>query len=282
MPGIELHAGALRLALRADVGGSIAGLWCDGTPVLRSGEPAVLASAREAACFALLPYSNRLGFRRFRWLGKEYTTAPNFDDSPHSLHGVGWLRAWPVAECSTRAATLHYRHTPDAHWPFAFEARQRITLENGCLLLHLALRNTDTREQPAGLGWHTYFARRARSRLCMKTQYKWEHDTQQIPKYKTKCAEINSYINDLSCDHCFSGGNVAACITDKCFALRLESSLHHAVIFTPAGRDFFCVEPVSHVTDAIHMPDPAACGLVALAPGALLQAAMALHIEKTP
>ena len=66
---VELRAGDLRLALRPDLGGSIAGLWLGDLPVLRSGEPAALASSRLSGCYPLAPYSNRLGYRRFRWLG---------------------------------------------------------------------------------------------------------------------------------------------------------------------------------------------------------------------
>ena len=46
LPAVELTQGGLRLALRPDVGGAIAGLWLDGLPVLRSVEPATLTSAR--------------------------------------------------------------------------------------------------------------------------------------------------------------------------------------------------------------------------------------------
>ena len=86
---VELRSGALRLALRPDLGGSVAGLWHHHVPVLRSTEPHVLERPRLGACFPLVPYSNRLGYRRFRWKGKDFSTEPNFDDSPHSLHGVG-------------------------------------------------------------------------------------------------------------------------------------------------------------------------------------------------
>ena len=55
----------------------------------------VTASSRLAGCYALAPYSNRLGYRRFRWLGHDHTTAPNFDDCPHSVHGVAWQRPVP-------------------------------------------------------------------------------------------------------------------------------------------------------------------------------------------
>src|SRR4051812_41625780 len=95
-PVVELRAGELRLALRPDLGGSIAGLWLGELPVLRSGDPGGLDSARLSGCYPLAPYSNRLGYRRFRWLGSDYTTAPNFDDNPHSVHGVAWQRPWQL------------------------------------------------------------------------------------------------------------------------------------------------------------------------------------------
>ena len=95
--GQVLGAGALRLAVRADLGGSLAGLWHAGIPVLRSVEPGELRGPRQSACFPLVPYSNRLGHRRFTWQGRDHATQPNFEGSPHSLHGVGWQRAWQVA-----------------------------------------------------------------------------------------------------------------------------------------------------------------------------------------
>src|SRR5512145_718512 len=96
----ELHAGALRLALRPDLGGSIAGLWHRETPLLRSTEPVALASSRAAACYPLVPYSNRIGYARFRWKGNDHTTRPNFGDSPHSVHGLGWQRPWETVSSS--------------------------------------------------------------------------------------------------------------------------------------------------------------------------------------
>jgi hypothetical protein len=53
----ELHAGALRLAFRPDLGGTVAGLWHRETPILRSTEPAALETSRAAAMYPLLPYS---------------------------------------------------------------------------------------------------------------------------------------------------------------------------------------------------------------------------------
>ena len=50
------------------------------------------------------------------------------------------------------------------------------------------------------------------------------------------------------------------------------------VVFTPQDKAYFCVEPVSHVSNAIHMADPAAHGLRSIAPGESFEAMMKLDI----
>ena len=47
-----------------------------------------------------------------------------------------------------------------------------------------------------------------------------------------------------------------------------------------SSRDYFCVEPVSHVSNAIQMADPAAHGLVGLPAGETLEAWMTIDIAK--
>lgn len=279
MKAIELHSGDLRLVLRPDLGGSIAGLWHRGTAVLRSVEPDAMTGPRNGACFPLLPYSNRLAGRRFHWRGRAYMTQANFDASPHSLHGVGWLRSWQIRSQEQAAATLSYRHEPDADWPFAFEAEQRFELSADALRMDLRLTNTDAADQPVGLGWHPYFPRRARSRLQMDLGTRWNHDALQIPTEAVPQAGIDAEVATLNLDHCFGGWSGTARITDEVFSLRLTSTLTFAVVFTPAGAAHFCVEPVSHVNDAIHFDDPAAHGLMALAAGRTAEASMTLQIR---
>ncbi len=274
----ELHAGALRLALRPDIGGAITGLWHRGTPVLRSVEPAQLEHPRQGGCFALLPYSNRLGYRRFRFGGEDFTTAPNYPDSPHSLHGVGWRRAWQLGACSPVDATLHYVHQPDADWPFAFEAVQHFDLAPDSLGLQLRLTNTDPRAQPVGLGWHPYFPKRLRSRLHIELSERWDNDPSQLPVRRTAQPGIDSDVAHLDFDNCFDGWRGPARIRDERFSLQLRASLERLVVYTPQQQDFFCVEPVSHVSNAIHMATPAAHGLVVLQPGESQEASLRLDI----
>src|SRR6478609_2875683 len=146
----ELHAGALRLALRPDLGGCIAGLWHRDTPILRSADPAALSASRPSGAYPLVPYSNRLGYRKFRWKGQDYTTRPNYGDNPHSLHGVGWLRPWEIVSSSALEVVLRLRHGGDADWPFPFDATQYFTLTPQSMSVQMVITNTAEVAQPVG------------------------------------------------------------------------------------------------------------------------------------
>ena len=274
----ELRAGALRLALRPDLGGSIAGLWHHGVPVMRSVEPEQLARSRKAACFPLVPYSNRIGYAKFRWKGHDYTTQPNFGDNPHSVHGVGWQRPWEIVSSSVLELVIRLRHPGDADWPFAFEATQDFTLTPHSMHVEMVFINTAEIAQPVGLGWHPYFTKRSRSRLHIELSERWDSDATQLPVRKVAQPGIDSDVSHLSFDNCFDGWNGPARIRDEKFSLQLSSSLTHLVVFTPQDRDYFCVEPVSHVSNAIHMADPAAHGLRTIAPGESFEAWMNLEV----
>lgn len=278
---IELAHGALRLALRPDLGGCIAGLWFDTLPVLRSTDPEALERARMSGCYPLLPYSNRLGYRRFRWHGSDYTTQPNFDEgNPHSVHGIGWQRAWQVEAATADAATLRLDHPGDADWPFAFAATQSFSLSDDGLRLALSFTNTGTQAAPVGLGWHPYFPKRTRSRLHIELTDRWDSDASGLPTRRVPQAGIDGDIAHLDFDHCFEGWRGPARLRDEKLALRITSSLPYLVVFTPPLKDYFCVEPVSHVSNAIHMAEPAKAGLRTLMPGETCDAWMQIDIAR--
>ena len=277
----ELRSGALRLALRPDLGGCIAGLWHGDMPVLRSTDPAQLTAARPSACYPLIPYSNRLGYRRFRWLGQDHTTQPNFDDSPHSVHGVGWQRPWSVTSARADDAVLSMVHPGDADWPFPFEARQVFSLTPDGLNLGLSITNTAAQPAPVGLGWHPYFPKRSRSRLHIELTDRWESDASGLPTRRVPQPGIDGDVAHLAFDHCFEGWQGAARVRDERLSIRISSSLPYLVVFTPPLKDYFCVEPVSHVSNALHMAEPSAHGLRTLSPGQHFEAWMKLEIQPT-
>lgn len=278
MPLFELRAGALRLALRPDLGGCIAGLWHGEAPILRSTEPAALTASRPSGCYPLVPYSNRIAYCQFRWGGRDYTTQPNFDASPHSVHGVGWKRPWQIVWRSAFEAVMQLVHPGDADWPFPFEATQRFALTPEAMTVTLALTNTGEATQPVGLGWHPYFTKRAGSHLHIDIDARWDSDAAELPVRRVSQSGIDSDVSQLDLDNCFDGWTGPAHLRDARFSLQLSSSLDRLVVFTPRDRPYFCVEPVSHVSNAIHMADPGVHGLRSVAPGERFKASMKLEI----
>lgn len=259
----------------------MAGLWLDDLPVLRSAEPASVSGPRDSGGFPLVPYSNRLGFRRLRWLGREHVTAENFEGSPHSLHGVGWIKPWETVSRTDARIELRLVHAGDAHWPFAFEAVQRFELDNEGLQWTAAVTNQEAHPAPAGLGWHPYFPKRPRSRLHVELSQRWESDpATQLPTRRVAQPGIDADIAHLDFDHCFEGWPGMARLRDEKLKITLKSSLPYLVVYTPPLKDIYCVEPVSHVSNALHMADPAAHGWRTLQPGETFEAAVRLDVAR--
>jgi aldose 1-epimerase len=277
---LTLEAGGLRLSLRPDLGGVVAGLWLDDLAVLRSDASATPGNAREAACFPLVPYSNRLGHRRFQWKGRKYRTEPGFGDEPHSRHGVGWRRSWAVTDSAPDRAVLALTHPSDGEWPFAFYAEQVFELTPTSLRISMVATNIDARTAPMGLGWHPYFPKRPRSRIHLEVAERWDNDALKLPVRKVAQTGVDADVAALDFDNCFEGWRGEARIRDERLSLRLSSSLGRAVVYTPRDQPYFCVEPVSHVSNAIHMAEPAAHGLAALEPTQSMSAWMLLQVAR--
>jgi galactose mutarotase-like enzyme len=49
------------------------------------------------------------------------------------------------------------------------------------------------------------------------------------------------------------------------------------IVYVPAGRDFFCVEPVTHAVNAMNLPDPADAGFWTLEPDTARRITMSLQ-----
>ncbi len=233
--------------------------------------------ATAAACFPLVPYSNRIRDGHFVFQGRDYQLAENFQPSPHSIHGHGWQAPWRVAAAEARNLTLVYDHRA-SDWPAPYLAEQRFELVGGALRIDLAVTNKGARAMPAGLGLHPYFPRTPACRLTAAVGQMWAIDDEVMPTQLVAPAPGANPADGLQ---------PAQCVLDNCFtefsgravidwperraslALEADPALVFLVVFTPPQTDFFCVEPVSNVTDAVNLTaeDCVATGLRVLEPG---------------
>jgi aldose 1-epimerase len=234
------------------------------TAMLRRSLPQAIIGGDPHAmgCFPLLPYGNRLGHGRFQWSGIDYTLEPNFGDSPHTIHGVGWRRAWAVEANTPSAIILTLDHYPDPAWPFAFSASLRYTLSNSVLTTDIRITNRHAAPAPAAIGVHPFFPKSHDPSLRFNATGAWQNGADSLPathapppaawQHTTPRLERDSQL-----DNCFTGWDGTADIHAGPASLRIEASpvFRHLQVFTPSWADFFCVEPISHVPDAINRSD---------------------------
>jgi len=91
-------------------------------------------------------------------------------------------------------------------------------------------------------------------------------------------------IDSVPLDNGFTGWSRRAVIDWPELGARLvvtaESPLDFLTVFIPPDLPFFCVEPVSHATDAVNLGGPSAdVGRRQLDPGATLRASITLAAE---
>jgi aldose 1-epimerase len=262
---MTLTHGADRCELIPAIGGSIGAWQSSGAEMLRSASAASIAAQDPfgMASFPLVPYSNRIGDGAFEWDGGRFALARNFFPEPHAIHGVGFERPWQVCARTTDSATLLLNYRPCVAWPFAFEARQRITLGDRLLTIEMSARNLAERAVPLAFGHHPYFPRGG---ACLKfrAQDVWLNGDDGLPSLRVKPFGKFDYADGMpitrgDIDHCFTGWDGIAEIfwPDRHVGLQIEAtgSLPCAVVCIRSDLDAFCFEPVPHINDALNRKD---------------------------
>ncbi len=259
-------------------GGSLAG-WSIGDQFLLREAQAHGAvgprDPRQLASFPLVPYSNRIAHGRFPWDGKVHQLQRNMPPEPHTIHGVGFQRAWTITGRRDGQLELCLRHAPDADWPFAFEARQTFTLGEATLTVGMTIQNLEDTPAPCAFGHHPYFDAAGAS-LTFRAQTVWLNDPSGLPAEAMPVSGLFDFsaggaIHGRRADNCFTGWDGHAVIgwTGRRLAVRITASptLPALVVYIPEHAEAFCAEPVPHLTDSLNRPSVVP-HLAAIAPGA--------------
>jgi len=289
---IILRAGRACAGIAPDIGGSLAHFhWGEGTcrhDWVRAATHADLAArtAERLACFPLVPFSNRIRDGRFSFGGHSVSLPLNQWPQPHAEHGHGWQAAWSVAARADDRLTLEYDH-PGGAWPFPYRARQDFALTSDILELTLSIENRGPETMPIGLGFHPYFPRTARCRLVAQADGMWATDEEVMPTMlvpaNPRLAAGGLPISETVLDNAFAGWRRQATIIwperEARLAIEADSPLGFLVVYSPAGEDYFCVEPVSHCTDAFNLAAQGHddTGMLTLVPGASMSATVRLR-----
>lgn len=278
---LTLRCGTSQCQLLPQLGGSIRAWTIGDQPMLRLASDAGIA-ARDpyaTAGFPLVPYSNRIAQARFEWDGARVSLERNFPPEPHAIHGVGFERPWRVEEQGEDSVLLSLLHRPDGAWPWSFQARQHLKLEQESLTLELSAQNLEAYPVPLAFGHHPYFPR-AGAVLTFEARAVWLTDADGLPGRRAEPFGQFDFsggcsVEQAQIDHCYTGWNGRARIAwrGKRRALEISASpgLSSAVIYIRPGLDAFCFEPVAHLNDALNRPAQESA-MPVVAPGATFSA----------
>jgi aldose 1-epimerase len=280
---LTLRAGEDSCELHAEIGGSIGSWIVRGQPMMRTASSRSIAAGDPygMASFPLVPFSNRIGNANFPWLGRSVFLKANFPPEPHAIHGVGFERAWRVESRTPDTAVLIFRHAPDASWPWAFEARQRIIIDDRLLTLQLSARNLESHPQPLAFGHHPYFPMAGAS-LRFDASEVWLKDDAGLPRATIAPSGDFDFsraveVERRALDHCYSGWRRSAQISWSGQPWTLEvaasATLPAAVLYIRSGSDAFCFEPVPHLNNSLNLMgrEPS---IPAIAPGESFEASI--------
>jgi aldose 1-epimerase len=261
---LTLSSGDSICTVLPEIGGGL-GSWKIGDQNMLRGASLNAIATRDPlglATFPLVPFSNRIRDSTFEWAGTPITLAKNFLPERHSIHGVGWQRAWSVESRSETSVTLTLEHHSDAYWPWPFEARQIVSMGLTSLHLSLSVRNLAADPVPLSFGYHPYFEAEGAS-LSFPAGRVWLSDADALPVDVVRPHgqfdfALPMCVEGREVDNCYAGVTGAAQITwaDRRYALEIESMplLGAAVVYIPKGGDYFCFEPVPHINNALNMP----------------------------
>ena len=281
---VELRAGPARVAVAPHVGGSITRYATElGGATMDWLRPAPADVVAERApggtsCFPMVPFSNRIRDAAFRFRGRRIQLPRNFPPERHAIHGHAWRAPWSVADRAEARLSLQYRHPADA-WPWQYVAQQTFDLTGERLRVRLTVTNEASEAMPVGFGLHPYFIRTPRAVLQADVGPMWQSDAELMPVRLTPAppqlllgaAGLNPDATPLDNNFIGFGGRAVIEWPEWNARLRMDADPIYAclVVYTPAGRDFFCVEPATNCVDAFNLADAGRTdtGLIVLEPG---------------
>ncbi|MGQ9814874.1 MAG: aldose 1-epimerase [Candidatus Roseilinea sp.] len=317
MPSI-IRAGQLSAAIAPEAGASLVAFEMrhddQSLPLMRPTPPEAVTQheSGQMASFVMLPWSNRIINARFWFEGREYALRPNTPQG-FAIHGDGRQRPWRIIAQQDNAITcaLDSRDFPDYNFPFPLQAEMEYSLSDTRLSMALTLTNVGDHAMPAGFGFHPYFNRGFGASDADEAQLQIRVGgvypplpgmaSKPIPAPDSWLTALGGPLVPLlpeqdfsqlqtvgarEIDHCFGGWDGHAIIAYPSAGLRLrfecDPVFGHVVIYTPPGKPFFAVEPVTLANNAfnLHAAGLANTGAQVVQPGASLSGRFCLYVEQ--
>lgn len=245
------------------------------------------SSPLESSCFTMAPFFSWLENDRFSFANKKVQLKTNggSDIQRRTMHGFAWQQQWKVLSCSQQRLILEVV-IDDSSWPWLHRVQQDICLTEKGLIWTVSVHNLSDTVMPVGLGFHPFFENP--DNVCLKAQCSAMHimNAQSLPESvdeQDSALLAMRYGSELprGYDNVFQGfgGEFTLVWPDKVLSVESSEELTFLTLYSPHNSRFFCVEPVSHTTNAFNLKDTdwSETGFRTLAPDASLTGRMCFY-----
>lgn len=237
-------------------------------------------------CFPLLPLGNRVEGNRLVLDGQVYHFQPNTVE-PLYLHGDGWLAEWQVISATATAARIALDQTQPAASPYIYHAEISVVLEAAALCVALSVTNSSDQTMPFGLGLHPFFPRSPATQVTAPARACWTEGAGHLPGRRGPLPAAANFTTAAALpqhrlNNAYEGWSGQARIDWPETRLRLDLTADpvfaHLMAYAPEDdASFFCLEPMTHLPNALALQGPQAMHL--LPPGQSLSGRITFRLS---
>ncbi len=251
-----------------------------GTRDLIHCEPELLKQRGFTGNFVLWPFPNRMRGKRYTYQGRAYSLEALERPEEALIHGLVYDRQWqhapPALGPDAVSVTTFIEITPEsphfATYPFESKLSLTYTVTQRGVRVAYLVENKGTQTLPYGFGLHPYFSLlsgKEQTLVALPAALVMEADEALLPTGRLLKLDGKMYamfdlrqptpVGNLRLDHVYTGldPHERALISYQTAGLRLRVATSpdftHAVVFTPPGRPYFCLEQQTCSTDAINL-----------------------------
>lgn len=241
------------------------------------------------ASLPLVPWSNRVSAGGFEEQGRFHPLQPNRAGEACPIHGEGWLQPWDVTVHDHQRLEMRLVSDRFMDSPYRYLATQTYRLLPDGLFQELTVTHLGATPLPYGLGQHPWLLRAPGTRLQADVSGVWLSHADRLPREHTTGLgdwDLRKGIDAHGplIDNAFTGWFGPAVIDWPDAGWSLTVDTEHPgdgaclLVFRPEAGPSFCVEPVTHPVDAVHLPGQP--GLQWLEPGATMRLALRWRFDR--
>ena len=190
---------------------------------------------------------------------------------PETIHGEGWVSKWKINKFTQNSIELSLNHNGSKGFPRLYKATQKFKLTKNSLIISISIENLDKYSFDCGIGFHPWFNIDKCSKIYSNSficlQNKELNTFEKINFSNQRFLDLNKYKIDKTFLN-WNGKSKLIINNDVTLNIINNKNIKNLHVYSPPKENFFCIEPVTNVTDAYYLKKMGRKehGLIALRP----------------